>query len=170
VQRKSYIAMRTRSQGCRGTNCRVPCGWGCALRARGWDWGRAKWGVKEERFGQLESAAMQAAHVCVNELSSRLSLAVLSLSLFSLSSLQRFLREVERVRWVGLKWLAFLTLYLIDLQVVWRGSKSKHCKDICLKEIRRRFQISIIVLHSIVNTNGMIYICSHFHKSLNLHL
>ena len=82
--------MHARSQGSRGTNCRAPCGWGCALRARGWVAGRAKCGVKEERFGNLESAAMQAAHVCVS-----INLAAVSRSSLSSFAAVRIITATE---------------------------------------------------------------------------
>ena len=47
--------------------------------------------------------------------------------------------------------LSSCVVWRVHPLVVWRGSKSKHHKDACSKEIGLRLQILITTLHSIVN-------------------
>ena len=56
---------------------------------------------------------------------------------------------------MGLKWLVFLNQSLnFNWYVVHGGPKSKHHKDTCVKEIVLHLQISMTIVHSIVNTIG----------------
>ena len=54
-----------------------------------------------------------------------------------------------------LNWTPRFNWYLIQ-----SGSKSKHHKDTCLKEIGLCHQAFITTLHSIVNTIGRTYVSS----------
>ena len=60
---------------------------------------------------------------------------------------------------MDLKWLV---VYMGRLDLIgmwfWGGSKSKHCKDTCFKEIGLSLGVLIISLHSIVNTTIKIYV------------
>ena len=57
------------------------------------------------------------------------------------------------------KWLIILIeLPIFDWYVVQRGSKIKHHKDACLKEIGLHLQIQKTILHTIVSAIGGTYI------------
>ena len=69
---------------------------------------------------------------------------------------------------MGLKWLALLIgPTRFEWYVVRRGSKSKHHKDTCLKEIGLCLQRVITTLHSTTNIIGRAYV--FIHKINNKH-
>ena len=60
---------------------------------------------------------------------------------------------------MGLKWLVFFKgHHVFDGYAIQWGSKSRHHKDVCLKEIGLRFQLSKTTLHSTINIVERTYV------------